>query len=170
MARLYKFFIIVFLILFVISFVYGTLTCWIMFVALANKFAVSTAGMNIPVTDFMMPGLSLAVLYASVLLFMIILVLKKSLARQQRFTVRNMITLTVWFFCITTLVHVLHYMSFSGLIDFVASFRLSGFGFTLTPLFWWPFLIAWAVLFIVYISRSEGGETAADAAGNHFNS
>ena len=97
-------------------------------------------------------GLVQGVLYASVLLLMVIGLFYRSLRYGQKFTVRNIITVAAWFYFLTTIAYILHYVSFSG-FDFSAVFLLGGPQVFLASGMWVPFAIAWLILYFILLTR-----------------
>jgi hypothetical protein len=140
MNRLYKFFAILFCVFLLISFIYGTVISWISFeVMTPTLLRLIDLGDNSP-APFLQAGLIIGSIYALVLLLMVIFLFNRAFQNGQKFTVRNIITVTVWFFIVTTGIYAIHYFS--------TNFYTGG----PHPL-WLPFLLAWGILFIVFMDK-----------------
>jgi len=149
MSRLYKFLLFLFLLLFGISFIYGTAISWC-----TLKLLQATAGNGIqigylPVSAFFLYGFVQALTYSLVLLLFTIFLIKRSIRRGQKLTVRKIIATILWFFLVTTIVFVIHYTLFPNDRGITYLLLTTGPQFFLSGFLWFPFPIAWLTLFII---------------------
>src|SRR6187549_2153861 len=103
MTRLYNFFFLLFIILFAISFIYGTLISWTTYKILQpptpNQYNYHLEPVSF--LSFIKIGLIQALLYSLVLILFIVFLLKKSFTNGKKFSVRDILFFTGWFFLIT---------------------------------------------------------------------
>jgi hypothetical protein len=152
MNRLYKFFALLFCAFVVVSFIYGTLISWVTFKILMASITKGLVG-TVPLSPFLRTGLIHAFLYGLVLLLMVIGLFNIALQNEQKFTVRNIIQVTVWFYVITTVVYGIYYLTLQGSFGVGAVFLISGPLSILPPLLWFPFPLAWLSLFFIMVAR-----------------
>ncbi len=153
MKRLYNFFFVLFLILFLVSLIYGTAISWATY-----KILQSTAENGIKIhpvsfSSFIKFGLVQASLYSLVLLLSIIFLMKKSIDNSRKFTVRNIIVTASWFFLITTLIFGIHIISGIDALSFSSLLLLAGPQLALPAYLWLPFPLAWLTLLIILAAR-----------------
>jgi hypothetical protein len=153
MKRLYNFFLFLFLVLFLVSLIYGTIISWATYKILQSTAPNGITIHAISFSSFIKFGLVQAFLYSLVLLLAIIFLMKRSIDNSQKFTVRNIITITSWFFIATTLVFGIHVISFFDGWNFSSLLLLTGPQFALPAYIWFPFPLAWLTLFTILAVR-----------------
>jgi hypothetical protein len=154
MSKLYKFFFLLFCVLALVSFIYSTLVSWLTYQLVKGNTVLALLP-DEPFSSFLRLGLIQGLLYALVLLIILLSLFQRSLRYGQKFTIRDIIKTGSWFYIATTLVYIIHYLTFSFL-SFMNTGSLLLLGptqlFLPSPL-WFPFLLAWLILFIVLSTR-----------------
>ena len=153
MQRLYKFFFLLFLGLFVLSTAYGALVSW----GLLKVFQLS-ADKTVTISDisfkeYIELGLYLGLIFSFIQLLFIILLLNRSINHHRPFTMRNMLYTIGWFFLVTTVVFIIYaiyYLESGALTRLLLVMEGQS---TLAPPLWPPFLVGWVILFAVLALR-----------------
>lgn len=148
MQRLYKFFFLLFLMLFVISFLYGTLASWGFFKLLQLSARDGVKIGEVPFSTYAKLGLIQAVTYSLVQFTSIVFLLRLSFHQGKKFTLNNMIQYHLWFLVLTTALFLLYVTWYALSLDFSIIVLMLGPQFSLPGPLWLPFLIAWLVLYI----------------------
>lgn len=104
-----------------------------------------------PFSDFLKIGFTKALVYSLALLLMVIFLLKTSLSRGQRFTIKNIIHVALWFYLVTTLCFLVHYLAYGNLEVTIA--LALGPEYLLPPLLWVPFPVAWLSLVVIIAAQ-----------------
>lgn len=153
MQRLYKFFFLLFLALFVISTAYGALVSWFLLKVFQLSAAETVTIGDIPFGDYIQLGLYLGLIFSFIQILFVVLLLNRSINHHQQYTIRKMLFTIMWFFIVTTIVFIIYaiYYLESGTLTRVLLI-LEGQA-TLAPPLWLPFPIAWVSLFIVLAAR-----------------
>jgi hypothetical protein len=158
MRRLYKFFLLLFLAVFVISFIYGVLISWLSYQAMAAAVGGGITIGALPFTSFLWMGLIQSITYTLALYLIILLLFRKSFHNKQPFTIRRIVNITWLFFGVTSFIFLVHLVAYSNTIS-LASLYLIGGPSIGSPLgLWYPFLIAWVALFTILASRIKKAE------------
>ncbi len=158
MKKLYKFFFLLFCVFLAISFIYGTIISFLTFKVIQASATNGIKFGTVPFTSFMKFGLVQGLLYGLILLLFTIFLVNRALNNGQRFTIRSIIIVTLWFYAVTTLVYGIHYLSFPTGWDFSGLFLLLGPQFILPSQLWFPFPLAWLSLFIILAARIKKNE------------
>ena len=151
MKRLYKFFTVLYIILLAVSFIYATIICWATYNLLSSKAIMDVKEVTPPFSDFLKIGFTKALVYSLALLLMVIFLLKTSLSRGQRFTIKNIIHVALWFYLVTTLCFLVHYLAYGNLEVTIA--LALGPEYLLPPLLWVPFPVAWLSLVVIIAAQ-----------------
>ncbi len=161
MKKLYKFFFLLFLLFLGVSFVYGTLMSWATFKVIDAKAGQGASIGPVPFGALLKAGLLQALVYSLALLLMTIFLLNRSMNNGQRFTGKHIIAVSGWFFLVTTVVYIIHYISFPDgwLVNAIVSLtKQLGPELVLPSILWCPFPLAWLSLFIILMARIKKTE------------
>lgn len=153
MQRLYKFFFLLFLALFVLSTAYGAIISWGLLKIFQLSADSTVTVLDIPFWDYIQLGLYQGLIFSFIELLFVILLLNRSINHHRQYTVRNMLNTVGWFFLVTTVVFIIYaiYYLNSGILTRILLIMEGQF--TLAPPLWLPFPIAWITLFIVMAAR-----------------
>jgi len=148
MQRLYKFFFLLFLVLFVVSFLYGTLISWSFFNLLKLTVKKGVRFDPVPLSTYLLMGLLQAITYSLVQLTSLIFLFKQAFQQQQKFTLKDMIRYHLWFLALTTAVFIIYALWFALSYDLYSLVLMTGPQFSLPGPLWLPFPLAWIALYI----------------------
>lgn len=149
MRKLYQFFFLLLLILFIVSFLYGTLLSYGVYqTTYLVKTPAETHTKTAPFFFHIYTGLWQGLVFTAVLFFTIAMTFRMAFRQQKKFTLRDIIQYCGLFFGLTALVYILFtgWFYFSGY--YIGLFLLSANFFILPAPLWWVLPLVWIALFI----------------------
>lgn len=148
MSRLYKFFFILFLLLFALSFIFGTAISFGTYQFFKSQAEPGITIGPVPFSAFIEMGLLQAAMYSLVMLLFIIFLMRRSMKNEQQFTIRYIIRIVLLFYLVTTIVFGIHLLSFAEASDISGLLLMSGPGYVQPSYIWFPFPVVWIILYI----------------------
>lgn len=153
MQRLYKFILLLFLALLIVAIGFAFIINWL-------QFKIMATGANPATRLFMMEpeavfemSLYQGLIYALALLLIVVLLLKKAMDAQQKFTIKQIIQTAGWFFGTVLLINailLLNYTGTFGYLRYVAQMR----GAFVFPFAEWTLnILSWILLYFILASR-----------------
>jgi hypothetical protein len=153
MQRLYKFIFLLFLALLAISFAYAFLLNWV-------QFKVMLSGFPGPVKPGMPGGVSItklalpqALIYSLTALLIIVLLLRKAMGHQHKFTVKDIIETAGWFVFITTLIAGVMAVNYTGINGFGRYVAQMSKAFIFPFAQWALYVPVWVLLYFILSAR-----------------
>ncbi len=155
MQRLYKFILLLFLALFTLLFIYAFASSWIQFKVMAASIRGVLKPAMPDVSAIAKLALQEGLIYALSLLLIIVLLLRKSMAKQQKFTLKNILHTTGWFLLATAVINGVMLVNYTGQAGFAkyAWHMKDAFIFPLAK--WTLFLLTWFLLYFTLASRID---------------
>lgn len=153
MQRLYKFFLLLFVTLFLVSFLYGTAISFgfLKFLQLTDGKQIIYG--NMPLGSFLKFGLVHGFIYTLVQFLTTLLLFRLSFRHQLKFSIGQIVNYHLWFLLITALVYLLFLLAYLGAKDLTIVFLLGGPLTGMPAIVWLPFLLAWVVLYILLAEK-----------------
>jgi hypothetical protein len=149
MRRLYKFFFVLFIILFVLSFIYGTAISFGTYQVFNAQAGSGITFGPAPLSAFLKMALPQAAIYSLFMLLFIIFLMRRSMKNGQKFTIRNIIIVIVLFYFVTTVVFGIHLLSFAEARDKSRFLLALGPRYVQPDYIWFPFPVAWLILYLI---------------------
>lgn len=149
MSRLYKFFFILFLILFVLSFIFGSVISFGTYQVFKMQAGEGIKISPVPFSAFLEMGLIQASIYSLVILLIIIFLMRRSMNRGQKFTVQKIIKVILLFYFVTIIVFGIHLLSFAEAWNISGVLLMLGPRYVQPAYIWFPFPVAWIILYII---------------------
>lgn len=138
-----------FVILFILAFTYSTLISWGIYkLARINDKPEFIFLGDIPFQFHLQIALWHALIFTAVQFFTLAFLFRMAYRQQKKFTLKNIIQYTTWFYGLTTAMFLLLLAWFSADNNYIGLYSLSGHIFFLPAPAWWPFPLVWIALFI----------------------
>ncbi|MBL7729740.1 MAG: hypothetical protein JNM88_01070 [Chitinophagaceae bacterium] len=153
MQRLYKFFILLFIALFVISFIYGTLVSWGLFSLMKASDKSGIRFQPVPASAYLWAGLMQAITYSLVQLTSLVFLFRLAYQQERKFTIQHILSYITWFLIITTVIFVIYFVWFTLSGNIASLLLVAGPKFSLPGTLWFPFPLAWIALYILLAAR-----------------
>lgn len=153
MQRLYKFILLLFLALLVLAIGFSFIINWMQFKIMAASSNPTTRLFMLSPEAVLEMSLYQGLIYALALLLIVVLLLKKAMDAQQKFTLRQIFQTAGWFFgsvLIINAILLLNYTGTFGYLRYVAQMR----GAFVFPFAEWTLnILTWILLYFILASR-----------------
>jgi hypothetical protein len=148
--RLYKFFLFLFLGLFLLSYVFAYLISWGMFKVITANLVGKAHAEAVPFEIFLKPALFSGLEFALVQFLIILFLFRYAMHNNKRFTARNILHVSISFFISTAGLYFFYCLDFLQSPNLSVFVLLLGPQISFPPVFWAPFLVGWIVLYFIF--------------------
>lgn len=154
MKRFYNFFLLLYFVSFLLSFVFSTLVSLGIsaFIRFNETPELILAG-DIPFLASIKTGLWHGLIFSAVLFASLVFLFRLAFRLQKKFTPGMIIGVMTWFFTLTLIIFLILFAWFILNKSYIGLYLLSGHIFSIPSPAWWPFPLVWIALFIFYAEK-----------------
>ena len=152
MSRIWKFIFLLFLFLLLFSFLYAIPVLFGIYNLVWILLAPGRTPFPLPITTFVEAGIVPALVMSFSQLFIIAMLIKKSLERSKKITIRDLLQVTSGFFLVTTIVLILQLILYV-IVSSTSIWAMITMLSLVSKIGWLTFPIAWLLYYVYLLSR-----------------